>query len=124
MSEYNAPLKDMNFVIRDLAGLDRILQMPGFTDIGDDVVDQVLEEAARFSREVLSPSNLTGDQEGCRVENKTVIVPDSFADAYGQFVESGWQSLSSSPVVDQWCHCSNRRARERRTQTDLFAQYG
>ena len=97
MSEYNAPLKDMNFVIRDLAGLDRILQMPGFTDIGDDVVDQVLEEAARFSREVLGPLNFPGDQEGCRVENKTVIVPDSFADAYGQFVESGWQSLSSSP---------------------------
>ncbi len=97
MSEYNAPLKDMNFVIRDLAGLDRILQMPGFTDIGDDVVDQILEEAARFSREVLSPANLPGDQEGCRVKNKTVIVPDSFTDAYGQFVESGWQSLPSSP---------------------------
>ena len=97
MSEYNAPLKDMNFVIRDLADLDRILQMPGFTDINDDVVDQILEEAARFSREVLSPANLPGDQKGCRVENKIVIVPDSFTDAYGQFVESGWQSLPSSP---------------------------
>ncbi len=97
MSEYNAPLKDMNFVIRDLADLDRILQMSGFTDINDDVVDQILEEAARFSREVLSPANLPGDQKGCRVENKIVIVPDSFTDAYGQFVESGWQSLPSSP---------------------------
>jgi acyl-CoA dehydrogenase len=97
MSEYNAPLKDMNFVIRDLADLDRILQMPGFTDISDDVVDQILEEAARFSREVLGPANFPGDQEGCRVENKTVIVPDSFTDAYGQFVDSGWQSLPSSP---------------------------
>ena len=97
MSEYNAPLKDMQFVLRDLAGLDRILQMPGFADISDDVVDQVLEEAARFSREVLGPLNMPGDQEGCRVENKTVIVPDSFADAYGQFVAGGWQSLPSSP---------------------------
>ena len=97
MSEYNAPLKDMNFVIRDLAGLGSILKMPAFKDISEDVVDQILEESARFSREVLGPLNVPGDQEGCRVEHKSVVVPDSFADAYQQFVESGWQSLPSSP---------------------------
>jgi len=97
MSEYNAPLREMNFVIRDLAGLDRILQMPAFESITGDVVDQVLEESARFSREVLGPLNVPGDQEGCRVENKSVVVPDSFADAYQKFFESGWQALSSSP---------------------------
>ena len=97
MSEYHAPLKDMTFVIRELTGLDRMLQMPAFESISGDVVDQILEESARFSREVLSPLNGPGDQEGCRVENKSVIVPDSFADAYRQFVDSGWQSLPSSP---------------------------
>lgn len=97
MSEYNAPLRDMSFVIRELAGLDRILRMPDFEGISEDEVDQILEESARFSREVLGPLNIPGDQEGCRVENKAVIVPDSFADAYGQFVESGWQSLPASP---------------------------
>ncbi len=97
MSEYNAPLRDMSFVIRDLAGLDQILKLPAFDSITADVVDQVLEESARFSREVLGPLNVPGDQEGCRVENKTVVVPDSFADAYRQFVDSGWQSLPSSP---------------------------
>jgi acyl-CoA dehydrogenase len=97
MSEYNAPIKDMKFVIRELAGLDRVLQMPDFGEITDDIVAQILEESARFSREVLAPLNMPGDQEGCRVEDKTVIVPDSFSDAYQQFVESGWQSLSSSP---------------------------
>ena len=87
MSDYIAPLKDMNFVIRELAGLDRILQMPAFESITEDVVDQILEESARFSREVLGPLNVPGDQEGCRVENKSVVVPDSFTDAYRQFVE-------------------------------------
>ena len=97
MSEYHAPLKDMNFVIGELAGLDRVLQMPDFDSITDDVVKQILEESARFSREVLGPLNMPGDREGCRVENKTVVVPDAFADAYRQFVESGWQSLPASP---------------------------
>ncbi len=96
MSDYHAPLKDMKFVIGELAGLDRILQMPVFDSITEDVVEQILEESARFSREVLGPLNMSGDQEGCRVENRSVVVPDSFADAYRQFVESGWQSLPSS----------------------------
>ncbi len=81
MSEYSAPLKDMSFVIRELTSLDRMLQMPAFESISGDVVDQILEESARFSREVLGPLNGPGDQGGCRVENKSVIVPDSFADA-------------------------------------------
>jgi len=100
MSEYNAPLKDMQFVLRDLAGLGRILQMPGFADISDDVVDQVLEEAARFSREVLGPLNVPGDQAGCRIENKTVILPEGFAAAYQAFVKGGWQALGCSPEHD------------------------
>jgi len=97
MGEYNAPIKDMGFVIRELAGLDRILQMPDFDSITEDDVGQILEESARFSREVLSPLNMPGDQEGCRVENRSVVVPDAFADAYRQFVEGGWQSLPCSP---------------------------
>ena len=97
MGEYNAPIKDMSFVIRELAGLDRILQMPDFDSITEDDVGQILEESARFSREVLSPLNMPGDQEGCRVENRSVVVPDAFADAYRQFVEGGWQSLPCSP---------------------------
>jgi acyl-CoA dehydrogenase len=100
MSDYNAPIKDMNFAIRELAGLDHILDMPDFAEISEDVVDQILEESARFSREVLGPLNMPGDQEGCRVENRTVTVPDSFADAYRQFVESGWQSLPCPPEFD------------------------
>ena len=100
MSEYNAPLKDMNFVIRDLVGLDRILQLPGFENIDEDVVDQILEESGRFSREVLAPLNIPGDQAGCSVEDRKVVLPDGFAEAYQAFVEGGWQALASSPEYD------------------------
>lgn len=100
MSEYNAPLKDMRFVIRDLAGMTRILAMPGFEHVSEDDVDQVLEEAARFAKEVLGELNVPGDRQGCRFEDNKVIVADGFADAYQQFIESGWQSVECSPEFD------------------------
>jgi 3-(methylsulfanyl)propanoyl-CoA dehydrogenase len=100
MSEYNAPLKDMNFVIWDLVGLDRILRLPVFENIDEDVVDQILEESGRFSREVLAPLNIPGDQAGCSVEDRKVVLPDGFAEAYQAFVEGGWQALASSPAYD------------------------
>lgn len=97
MTDYNAPLKDMNFAIRELAGLDRVLRLPGFETISDDVVDQVLEEAARFARDVWGRLNTAGDQAGCRVEDGKVILPDGFAEAYQAFAEGGWQALGCSP---------------------------
>lgn len=100
MSEYEAPLADMKFVIRELAGMNRILAMPRFEGITEDVVDQVLQEAAKFAGEVLAVLNVPGDQEGCRVEDKTVLVPEGFADAYRQFIGNGWQSVAGPPEFD------------------------
>ena len=100
MAEYNAPLKDMNFVIRELAGLDRIRQIEAFVDATDDVVDQILDEAAKFARDAWGALNVPGDLAGCRVEDKAVVVPDGFAEIYQQFVEAGWQSLEFSPEYD------------------------
>jgi acyl-CoA dehydrogenase len=100
MAEYNAPLKDMKFVIRELAGLDRIRQIEAFVDATDDVVDQILDEAAKFARDAWGALNVPGDLAGCRVEDKAVVVPDGFAEIYQQFVEAGWQSLEFSPEYD------------------------
>ncbi|MEQ9561942.1 MAG: acyl-CoA dehydrogenase family protein, partial [Woeseiaceae bacterium] len=97
MPAYSAPLDDMKFVLRHLAGLPRIQQLETFDAATDDVLEQVLEEAAKFASEVWAPLNESGDSTGCRVENNAVVVADGFADAYGQFVESGWQSLEYSP---------------------------
>jgi acyl-CoA dehydrogenase len=100
MTDYKPPLKDMLFNIHELSGLDRVLQLKRFGEFDKDVVDQVVEEAGRFATEVLSPINLSGDEIGCKVVDKGVIAPPGFAEAYGQFVENGWQSLEVSPEFD------------------------
>lgn len=96
MTEYNAPLKDMSFALNELSGLNEILDLPAFADVDAETVDQVLEEAGRFARDVLAPLNVPGDLAGCRVENQAVVVADGFETAYRQFVENGWQSLPAT----------------------------
>ena len=96
MNDYIAPLRDLNFVINELAGLEQISQLPGFEHATDDLLEPILEEASRFAREVLGPTNVIGDQQGCSVKDCVVKVPSEFSDAYQLFVESGWQGLDCS----------------------------
>ena len=96
MTDYSAPLSDMRFAIRELAGLSEILELKAFADVSDDVVDQVLDEAARFASEVWAPLNRVGDTMGVSVEDGAVTLPPGFKEAYQQFVEAGWQSLEIS----------------------------
>lgn len=96
MTQYNPQIDDIRFCLKYLAGMDDILQLPAFDEIDDDMVDQILEEAARFARDVIAPTNSTGDAEGCEVVDKTVRAPESFADAYRQFVDNGWQAVDGT----------------------------
>jgi acyl-CoA dehydrogenase len=98
MTEYSPPINDMRFVLRELVGLDRVLGLDAYTEVDADTIDQVLEEAGNFSRDVLAPLNVPGDQQGCRVEDRAVQVADGFVDAYRQFVDNGWQTLPASPA--------------------------
>ena len=97
MENYEAPLQDMNFVLHELAGLDKLQKLDVFAEVTDDVVEQILEEAAKYARDVVSPLNVVGDEQGCRVEDRGVITADGFADAYQLFMEGGWPSLEFSP---------------------------
>jgi len=90
----------MLFNIHELSGLERVLQLERFADYDSDIVDQVVAEAGKFAAEVLAPLNSSGDEIGCKVIDKGVVAPPGFADAYGQFVENGWQSLEVSPEFD------------------------
>ena len=65
MQVYQAPLRDMRFVLHELHGLDRITALPAFAEATGDVVDGVLDEAARMAEEVILPLNASGDLEGC-----------------------------------------------------------
>jgi alkylation response protein AidB-like acyl-CoA dehydrogenase len=97
MSEYIAPIRDMQFVLKELAGLEQVAQMPGCEDATPDMVDAIMEEAAKFAEGVLSPLNIPGDQEGAKWHDKAVTMPKGFKEAYQQFSENGWTALACEP---------------------------
>ncbi|KAB2926586.1 MAG: acyl-CoA dehydrogenase [Dechloromonas sp.] len=97
MSEYNAPLKDMRFVMQELAGLDQVVALPGCEEATPDVVDAILEEAAKFAGAVLSPLNRIGDTNGAKWKDKVVTTTPGFKEAYRQFVDNGWNGLGCDP---------------------------
>ena len=94
MQVYQAPLRDMRFVLHELHGLARINALPAYAEATEDVVDGVLDEAARMAQEVILPLNASGDVEGCRLENGVVRTPKGFREAYDTFREAGWPSLA------------------------------
>jgi len=97
MSEYIAPLKDIRFVMQDLAGLDQVVSLPGCEEASPDVVDAILEEAAKFSGEVLSPLNRVGDRDGAKWKDTVVSTSPGFKEAYRQFVDNGWNGIGCDP---------------------------
>ncbi|XKE44099.1 acyl-CoA dehydrogenase C-terminal domain-containing protein [Halomonas organivorans] len=98
MPDYQAPLRDMRFVMEELLDYPaHYARLPGGEDATPDVVSAILEEGARFAREVLVPLNQSGDQEGCRLEGGEVKTPKGFKEAYRQYVEGGWPSLAADP---------------------------
>lgn len=94
MSEYQAPLQDMRFALQSLVDLEQLAALPGFEDATPDLIDAVLDEAAKFAANELSPINRSGDQQGLRWTDGEVATADGWKAAYSQFVEGGWNSLS------------------------------
>jgi alkylation response protein AidB-like acyl-CoA dehydrogenase len=94
---YTAPLQDMQFVLKELAGLDEITQLPGCEEATEDVVAAILEEAGKFAGGVLAPLNRVGDREGTQWADKAVTMPAGFGAAYQQFIENGWHGLGHDP---------------------------
>jgi butyryl-CoA dehydrogenase len=90
---YSAPVKDMLFVMRELAGLAEVQKLPGCEDATDETVAAVLEENARFMSEVVAPLNWTGDIKPSSWSDGRVTTTPGFREAFRQFVEAGWQGL-------------------------------
>ncbi|MCL2887168.1 MAG: acyl-CoA dehydrogenase [Betaproteobacteria bacterium] len=97
MSEYCAPLKDIRFVMQELAGLEQVISLPGCQEATPDVVDAILEEAAKFSASVLSPLNRVGDTNGAKWKDKAVTTTPGFKEAYRQFIDNGWNGIGCDP---------------------------
>ena len=97
MQTYNAPLRDMRFVLHELHDFEGLCALPAFRELDAATVDSVLEEAGKLATEVLLPLNASGDAEGCRLENGVVRTPAGFPEAYAQFRENGWTALAEDP---------------------------
>ena len=96
---YQPPVRDHAFILRDVLNIDQHGDLPGFSDAPFDVVEQILDEAGKFTSEVLAPLNGVGDKEGCTWSpDFTVKTPTGFKDAYKQLCEGGWTGLGSDPA--------------------------
>jgi hypothetical protein len=103
MPQYQAPLRDMQFVLHELLNAESVFKgMPAYADIDTDAdtINSILEEAAKFAQNVTFPLNQSGDQEGCHHDKATgaVTAPKGFKEAYKQYVEGGWPALACDPA--------------------------
>ena len=96
MPIYNAPTKDIQFVLHDLLKVSE-QDIPGFDDLDRDFTKAVIEEAGKVSSEVLHPLNVIGDKEGCVLENGVVRTPTGFKEAFEQMKEAGWTAMDCDP---------------------------
>ena len=100
MSQYTPPIRDMQFVLHEMLNAEATFKsIPAFEEIDADTVNQIIEEGGKFCAEVLQPLNAVGDSEGCTLNkaDHSLKTPTGFKEAYQQFVEAGWASLSCDP---------------------------
>ena len=97
MPTYTPPLRDMQFVLHELLGaVEDLQQIPKYADLDRDTINAVLEEGGKFATEVLLPLNISGDSQGCSIDqaSHTVTTPQGFRQAYRQYIDSGWAALA------------------------------
>ena len=100
MPTYNPPLQDMRFALREVLDFNtHYAQLESAEDADPETVDAILEEGAKFARDVLSPLNKVGDEQGCLWVNGEVKTPEGFRDAYQQYVDGGWPSMTQPPEL-------------------------
>jgi butyryl-CoA dehydrogenase len=94
---YNAPIKDMLFLVNEWLGLDKLTSLPGYDEVDADLIEAILEEAGKFASTELLAINREGDERGAQFEDGTVRTPPGFREAYTQFIENGWTGIDASP---------------------------
>jgi len=101
MPTYTPPLRDMQFVMHELLKVtDDFKQLPMHAEIDADTINAVLEEGGKFAAEVTFPLNISGDTEGCTINQTThaVTTPKGFKEAYAKYIEGGWATLGCDPA--------------------------
>ncbi len=121
MPIYKAPVREAQFLLNEVFGIERYGNLPGFSDLTPDMLEAVLNESAKLAEETFLPLNLSGDKQGCkRADNGDVKTPDGFKAAYDAYVQGGWNGISADPayggqglpatlaaVVNEFCCSAN-----------------
>jgi len=97
MSTYIAPVRDMRFVLNELAGLEEITGLPGFEETDPELVETILDEAGKFAAEVIDPINPKGDRQGAVCKDGEVTTSPGYKEAFQLFCETGWHAMPASP---------------------------
>ncbi len=98
MPRYDAPVRDMRFILNEVLDIHSYNNLSGFSELSEDLVDAILTEGAKFTKEVLHPLNVVGDTQGViRNSDGSVKTPDGFPEAYKALTEGGWTSLDANP---------------------------
>ncbi|GJM13332.1 MAG: acyl-CoA dehydrogenase [Pseudohongiella sp.] len=95
MATYKAPLRDIQFLLNKVFDVEQLFAgMPDTAEVTDDLIGAIIDEAAKIAEGLLSPINQSGDAEACHFDSGTVTTPKGFKEAYGEFADGGWSSLT------------------------------
>jgi len=100
MPHYTAPIKDIQFVLHDWLNLSAHYQKLGLEDYDQQLVNEILNQGAKFAEEVIAPLNREGDEQGAKLIDGKVTTPDGFAEAYKEYVANGWNAMLGSADYD------------------------
>lgn len=99
MFEYRAPLRDMQFILHEVFQISsRFADLDLNDELSEDLIDSVLEEAAKIAETLMAPLNRQGDEQGCQFDAGRVTTPEGFAEAYRTYAAGGWIGLSGDPA--------------------------
>ena len=94
---YRAPVSDMLFTLRHVAGLDRAIEAGLYPDLSSDLADAILQEAGKYATDVIAPLNMIGDRHGTPFKDGAIAMPPGWKEAYTGWAQAGWNSLPATP---------------------------
>ncbi len=91
--EYLVNRRDVDFVLKEQIGYDKLLQIPAFKEFSGELFDMVIDQCLKFAQQEIAPLNESGDREGCRFDGKKVTTPKGYKDLYKKFSENGFIAM-------------------------------